>query len=64
MGALASTGEVAEDAVDDLVNICENHYNGEDLTKGPCGVDEDYTAMIRRISLHLDHGQCARMPLR
>ena len=61
MGALALAGVVADEAVDDLVDICENHHNGEDLTKSPFGIvvgDGDYAAMTGRISPHLEYGQC------
>ena len=64
MGALASTDDVADKVVDDLIKICKNHYSGEGLTKGPIVVDLDTTAMLRRVSLYLDHGQCARVPVR
>ena len=59
LGALASTGDVADKEVDDLVKICENHHSGEGLTEGPIIVDLDFTVMLRRISLYLNHGQCA-----
>ena len=63
MGAHASTVDVAEEEADGLVDIYENHQNGQDLTKLPCAVDVDVAAMSRRISLHLDYSQ-RRMPLR
>ena len=53
------SGDEADKEVDDLIKSCKNHHNGEGLTESPCVVNLDYTAMLRRVSLNLDHGQCA-----
>jgi hypothetical protein len=41
--SMMTTSEEAEDEVGELVDVCDYHYDGEDLPKLPRIIDSNYT---------------------